>query len=613
MITDPPHIQPRLDRALDVAREALWDERHDQCYWCGELASSALATATAVSALSIVRDAAGNALELGGLIDGGVRWLVDHQNTNGGWGDTSLSLSNIATTMLVRAALELSGTADRYQAPLDRAIDYVESQGGQKALVARYGEDRTFAVPILSNCALAQQASWRDTAALPFELAWLPHGFYRFLRLHVVSYALPALIAIGQLIHSKCPSRNPVLRWIRNLAAAPTLRKLQSIQPESGGFLEAIPLTSFVTMSLAAIGHAQNPVVQQGVAFLRHTVRPNGSWPIDSNLSIWLTTLSVNAIAAAPDGKSFLESDGTRTRDWLLAQQLRTVHPYTNAAPGGWGWSHLSGSVPDADDTSGAVLALSNLPPSDEARDAVRRGLFWLANLQNHDGGWPTFCSGWGHLPFDRSGTDLTAHALRSMRAWDASLPEDAAQARARSEMERSSETAPRNARRIVSRALSYLSQSQERDGSWLPLWFGNQHVPGDSNPLYGTCKVLAAYSMLGLSSRAEARRGIEWVTRSQNEDGGWGGSAGIESSIEETSLAIEALAGSGGAHANIVRGVQWLLGRVESGDWRKPSPIGLYFAKLWYFERLYPIIFTVAALGRVRRLWDASPSQPSQ
>jgi squalene-hopene/tetraprenyl-beta-curcumene cyclase len=30
-----------------------------------------------------------------------------------------------------------------------------------------------------------------------------------------------------------------------------------------------------------------------------------------------------------------------------------------------------------------------------------------------------------------------------------------------------------------------------------------------------------------------------------------------------------------------------------------KASPIGFYFAKLWYYERLYPLIFTVAALGQ--------------
>jgi squalene-hopene/tetraprenyl-beta-curcumene cyclase len=40
----------------------------------------------------------------------------------------------------------------------------------------------------------------------------------------------------------------------------------------------------------------------------------------------------------------------------------------------------------------------------------------------------------------------------------------------------------------------------------------------------------------------------------------------------------------------------------VENGAFRDPAPIGFYFAKLWYFERLYPLIFTVGALGAEKR-----------
>jgi len=41
----------------------------------------------------------------------------------------------------------------------------------------------------------------------------------------------------------------------------------------------------------------------------------------------------------------------------------------------------------------------------------------------------------------------------------------------------------------------------------------------------------------------------------------------------------------------------------VESGAWAVPSPIGFYFAKLWYFEKLYPMIATVGALSCCRHL----------
>ena len=51
-----------------------------------------------------------------------------------------------------------------------------------------------------------------------------------------------------------------------------------------------------------------------------------------------------------------------------------------------------------------------------------------------------------------------------------------------------------------------------------------------------------------------------------------------------------------------VARGTKWLIEKVESGEWTTPSPIGFYFAKLWYYERLYPMIFTVGALKRAVR-----------
>src|SRR5205814_8777936 len=135
---------------------------------------------------------------------------------------------------------------------------------------------------------------------------------------------------------------------------------------------------------------------------------PDGSWPIDTNLATWVTTLAVNALAAAGDLDRL---DGqAELRDWLLRQQYTERHPYTGAEPGGWAWTPLPGGVPDADDTPGALLALARW--GERFTEVLGWGFEWLLRLQNSDGGWPTFCRGWGHLPFDRSGCDLTAHAL---------------------------------------------------------------------------------------------------------------------------------------------------------------------------------------------------------
>ena len=94
--------------------------------------------------------------------------------------------------------------------------------------------------------------------------------------------------------------------------------------------------------------------------------------------------------------------------------------------------------------------------------------------------------------------------------------------------------------------------------------------------------------------------KAVRFLAFAQNPDGGWGGDRGVDSSVEETSLALAALAGVPGAAPLLRRGTEWLLDRLESPAWKEPSPIGLYFARLWYFERLYPLIFSVDALRRV-------------
>ena len=594
-----PH---KLERAYQTALAALLAERHPEGYWVGELSTSALSTAVAVSALSLVQKATAAHGSFTPLIDGGLAWLVAQQNADGGWGDTIKSFSNISTTMLCRAALHLTGTADRYADCLRGADAWLTERHGKtpaelaEAVRARYSKDHTFSVPILMTSALAGLVEWEEVPSLPFELACFPQSWYRFLQIPVVSYALPALIAIGQAVYHHRPPWNPVARLVRRMAIPKSLRVLKAIQPSNGGFLEATPLTAFVTLALASIGRAEHPVVGKAVDFLVKSVRPDGSWPIDTNLSTWVTTLAVNALAAAGDlDKLDKRSD---LREWLLAQQYKERHPYTGAEPAGWAWTPLPGGVPDADDTPGAIIALGNLL-APHAIVRVENGLaadpwssrgkafHWLLHLQNRDGGWPTFCRGWGKLPFDRSGTDLTAHALRAMWRWSAD----------------DSGLFEHLYGRSASRAFAYLARTQRPDGSWLPLWFGCQHAPDDENPTYGTARVLAAYRDLDRMTAEPARRGVRWLLAAQNAEGGWGGAPRTPSSVEETALAVEVLLSVGpDAEAAVNNGLAWLVHRVESGGLYDPTPIGFYFAKLWYFEKLYPIIFTVAALGCASR-----------
>jgi len=877
---------PRLRSAYETARDLLLAEcRSDgdgPVHWTGELSTSALSTATAVMALQMVRQGGRDASDYGiggsfdALIRGGLDWLNSHQNEDGGWGDTVKSLSNISTTMLAHAVFHATGTADdeAFRETVAKAKQYIDDAGGVPAVVKRYGKDKTFSVPILTHCALAGLVDWGKITPLPFELSCVPARFYAAVKMPVVSYALPALIAIGQVRYHFRPTWNPITRVLRRLAIRPSLRVLERIQPPNGGFLEAAPLTSFVTMSLAGMGLVDHVVVQRAVRFLAESVRPDGSWPIDTNLATWTTTLSINALKDdVPDELV----DGLA--DWLLGQQYKETHPYTNAAPGGWAWTNLPGGVPDADDTPGAVLALQQLqanaercretrsrslspesgdvsraadgfggegrgegvletgpltptlsqaieshdeskplagerepgqtpdgnglpsphqnvversndtrsrslsPESgdvsraedgfggegrgegaletvpltptlshaieshDESKplagerepgqtpdgnallecrpdqaprrsgkdapdatnalperrrawsglqEAQHNAVRWLLDLQNRDGGFPTFCRGWGTLPFDRSSPDITAHCLRGILV---ATPEagrlkrffgDRGQYLVKLRIERG---APIREAQSLSKGLGFLKRAQRPDGSWLPLWFGNQYGHDDGNPVYGTSRVLMAYRDLGLMDAPEAQRAAAWlaavqeggeranqnspapcVTGSASEspgagtgrasgtrqpvqalparssrpspregeeagsnDGGprearptlrdadsslgsqpsalspprgWGGDAGIAPSVEETALAAEVLLDYPAFRENAFGGIRWLIERVEDGSVCEPSPIGFYFARLWYFESLYPLIFAVSALRRALEIADP-PTEP--
>ncbi|MFT7678754.1 MAG: squalene-hopene/tetraprenyl-beta-curcumene cyclase [Planctomycetota bacterium] len=596
-----------LHETLARAREGLLQQRCEAGHWRGLLSSSSLSTATAVAALAAAAQAwPERAQELLGLARRGRAWLASNAGQDGGFGDTVDSPSNLSTSALAWMALglDLGPDADadlahgRVKDWLLTRVPTLDGPSFRVALEEVYGKDQTFAVPILVALAAGEAFegggdAWASIPALPCELAALPQGLFRFLGLPVVSYALPALIAIGQAIAHKHPSSNPLARAARAGTRRSTLRKLARLQPDGGGFLEATPLTSFVVLALCSAEEARHVVVQHGLDFLCASMRADGSWPIDTDLATWGTTLAVNALGS----EALAGAPREALLPWILDQQLSERHVYTGAAPGGWAWTDLPGGVPDADDTPGALLALAVLDP-DSARtaEAAARGLQWLMDLQNRDGGMPTFCRGWGALPFDKSCADLTAHALRAAQAWAGRVPLDMERFRARS--------------------LRYLVGSQQADGAWVPLWFGNQAHPESLNPVYGTSRVLRACAVRASSGRDQAdwnqalRRGLQWLLDAQGEDGGFGGGAGLPASIEETSLALEALSECHGARLGgdvlydaIEAATAWLVAATRGGTHFPTTPIGLYFAQLWYHEELYPRVFCVSALELASKL----------
>jgi len=559
----------------------------DTGVWTGELSSSALSTSLTLVALlkeHSCRD----------QVEAASAWLLAHQNGDGGWGDTPVSPSNLSTTLLVRSALravQRQRSSEFLSSALLTADSWLTQQMGGlsftsivRALRAIYQEDRTFAIPILTFVAICEEDEqlWKDIPSLPFLFALLPQSLYRFFKLEVVSYALPALIAIGMCVnHGRA-------RWkrfaLQKIFAKPLLAKLEKLQPEHGGFLDATPLTAFVAIALEQMGYETHPVTHRAKAFLKASLRADGSCAIDSNLRIWVTSLATRALLACRDEQAFPLVEREQVARWLLSKQFQKAHPYTGAKPGGWGWTDCAGGVPDADDTAGALIALYKLKQEGvevSVDDAVRAGLAWLMSVQNSDGGMPTFCKGWGRLPFDRSCPDISAHALVAFLCWKA---------------------LEAGAEETIERLLAYLARTQCEDGSWTPLWFGNEASARKLNPVVGTARVLDALLQLLTAGHPSSpvvermiTRSSAFLLREQRPEGSWG--AGTHGSHEEAGLAVIALKKSTLPEAReaVVRGRRWL---VEQGQDLAPAPIGLYFSLLWYHEKMYPWVWTLEALA---------------
>ena len=544
--------------------------------WRGNLSSSAISTSVSIFALHKI-----DAERYNDHIERGKEWLLHTMQSDGSWGDSVESPSNMTATLLTYTSLYALGAAPKQtEEYLKKHFGGIDDEHLVRGVLDYYGKDLTFSVPILVMCALAGIVKdWNRIPPFPFELTILPQRFFRFLQLPVVSYAIPALIAVGIVRFRR--GRQTIFSPLREAFVPKCMRVLTSLQPEDGGFLEAAPLTAFVSMCLSEAGFRDHAVTQRCADFLVDTVRADGSWPIDTDLAAWVTATAVRALGDDVEERELLAST-------IRHNAFKQKHYFTGAPAGGWGWSDLSGAAPDGDDTSAALVALHTLLRGKYC-DEVRGGVEWLMSLQNNDGGMPTFCKGWGKLPFDRSSADISAHALLAMELWMTSLPEDL----------------QRRCQKSISRLIAWMERHQAADGSWIPLWFGDQDAENELSPVYGTS---TAVEYLTHSSNPATRpliaKGIEFLLSAQNEDGGWGGAKGVRSKVTLTSRALSALASVENPDMeSIERGFDYLHEMWQADKFYREEPIGLYFARLWYSERMYNMVFTLIALKKLRQI----------
>ena len=159
----------------------------------------------------------------------------------------------------------------------------------------------------------------------------------------------------------------------------------------------------------------------------------------------------------------------------------------------------------------------------------------------------------------------------------------------------------------VVSRGITYIKNSQEKDGAWYGRW--------GVNYIYGTGLVLPSLRAAGEDmKKGYVQKAASWLKSRQNEDGGWGETCytyedpswrgNEQSTASQTAWALLGLIAAGEERSREVRrGINYLLKmQQENGSWEEDAYTGTGFPRAFYLRyELYKIYFPLMALARYR------------
>ncbi len=154
-----------------------------------------------------------------------------------------------------------------------------------------------------------------------------------------------------------------------------------------------------------------------------------------------------------------------------------------------------------------------------------------------------------------------------------------------------------------VKRGVEFLIRTQEEDGSWYGRW--------GVDFIYGTFLALRGLRAAGVSDReVPVLRAGEWLRAVQNADGGWGESCASyethtfcpgESTPSQTAWAILGLIAGGDADSlSVHRGIEYLVNTQRpDGSWEENLATGTGFPGVFYLTyHMYRQAFPLLALS---------------
>jgi squalene-hopene/tetraprenyl-beta-curcumene cyclase len=627
-----PRTADPVPLAIHRAQQNLLRLQHPDGYWCGEL----MVDSTLCSDYILYMHWSGKLDEV--LQDKCVAHIRRRQLGDGGWNIYEGGPSEINATVKAYFALKLAGHSP--DAPWMREA---------RAAALRLGGIPRMNTYAKLYLALLGQFPWKYLPAIPVELILLPDWFF-FNIYEMSSWSRAMLMPLAILNHLKPTRQLPAEKHLHELYPAglehtdlslprnqkffslgnffisatelfrvfesPGMAFLRDSALEKAkawmiermgegcdGLAAVFPAMLNSIIALRALGYPDDdPLLQKAVSdFEGLFVDDPEDFRIQPCLSpVWDT--AINIVSLTESGLDPMSEPLQRAANWMYTKEVRIRADWAKKNPhpiaSGWAFEFNNVFYPDTDDTAMVLIGLRMIGSKSD-QDAAhyqqmfQRALDWLLSFQCRDGGWAAFdrdvTKSWlEDVPFadhnailDPTCSDLTGRTLELLGYIGVDL----------------------HCRR-VQRAIQFLKDTQEEDGSWYGRW--------GVNYIYGTWQVLRGLRAIGVDMKQDwLIRAREWLESCQNEDGGWGETCASyddpmlkgkgPSTASQTAWAVMGLCAAGSVHSKAVqRGVDFLVTRQNrDGSWSEPETTGTGFPKVFYLRYdMYRNNFPLLALA---------------
>jgi len=631
-MTPKPQVGERLTAAAaESARRAsdfLLSLQHPDGYWWGELTADTTLESDFVLLQLWLHPPEGGVWNppTRDRVAKAVRSILARQLPDGGFNIYQKGPSDISATVKAYFALKVAGLSPD-SPELSRARERILALGGIQAangyvkinlsLFGLYPSENCPSVPpemvLLPGNFIYQMSSWTRAIVVPLAIVQahkprrqVPAGFD--LQELFLPGARMSLCEKGRCLSwsNLFLSLDKLVKvWEKFGSKALRARAIRAAQEwilartrYSDGLGGIYPPMMYVIMALDVLGYPKDhpDFVEAMRQFERLLVDDGRRFFFQPCFSVvWDTAIAGFALAEA--GMAPPEAL-RRSTDWLLSKEVRRKGDWAvkrpHTEPSGWYFEFANEFYPDIDDTAMVLLAL-------HAGRGSQRGAR-EASVERAIQWLLSMQSsdgGWAAFDVDNHWTPLSEVPFADHNAMlDPSCPDITGRV-----LEALCTCGIGRDHPAIRRGVEYLIRTQEQDGSWYGRW-GVDYV-------YGTFLALRGLKAAGEDNReAHVLRAAEWLRSVQNADSGWGESCAsydrnsfvpAESTPSQTAWGVLGLLASGDWSSSSVReGIEYLVqGQREDGSWDEKLTTGTGFPKVFYLVyHLYRQSFPLLALA---------------